>query len=109
MLENLVRKACKQEVACKGCFTCDTLRHVNFRKSTLEEVDCLDLFQSSFKQGFGTEIALVAWTDDLHQRLHRGECTPFDPAGSLRGFPDPQSWYPSGSTGVLEFGGTVLQ
>lgn len=34
---------------------------------TLEEVDCLDPFQSGFRPGYRTEIALIAQLDDLWQ------------------------------------------
>ena len=38
----------------------------------LEEVDYLDQFQSGFRFGCGTEIALVSLLDDLRQELDRG-------------------------------------
>lgn len=45
----------------------------------LEETDDLDPFQSGFKQGYGTETALVILVADLSRAT-------LDSPGSLRGF-----------------------
>lgn len=36
-----------------------------------EETDFLDLFQSIFRPGFGTALALVIMTEDLHKGIER--------------------------------------
>ena len=44
-------------------------------QALLDETDFLDLFQSGFRLGFGTETALVTLYDDLCRERDRGNVT----------------------------------